>query len=262
MRIIAYLLFLSLSFPIAKARETLPIVGTGDGIELLQAIADIYSMDNKKPEIQIPPSIGSGGGIGAVGSGASILGRIARPLKPEEVARGLVYVPVAHIPTAIFVNKFLKIQDLSSEQLVAIYRGEIQNWKEVGGPDVKIRIVRREDGDSSLEALRKNMVGWKDLKITERTKTATSTQEAIATVRDIQGTIGFGPFSSRLKENVAIIAIDGIRPNDINYRSGVELALIYKTDTITTEAKDFISFIKSKKSLDLIEAFGAHPVAK
>jgi phosphate transport system substrate-binding protein len=262
MQLFINILFIACLSGLTYARQSLPVVGTGDGIELLRAIADSYSIDQKKPEIQIPPSIGSGGGIGAVGSGSSVIGRVARALKTEEISRGLVYVPIARIPTVIFVNKSLRINSLSSEQVTAIYRGQIRNWKEVGGPDVKVRIVRREDGDSSLEALRKNMSGWKDLKITERTKTAISTQEAIETVRDTAGTIGFGPFSSRLKENVNVLAIDGELPTDPNYRSAVELALIYKSDTLTEEVKDFISFVKSKKSYDLIEAFGAHPVAK
>jgi phosphate transport system substrate-binding protein len=244
------------------ARTTLPVVGTGDGIDLMRAIGHAYSVDDKNPEIQVPPSIGSGGGIGAVGSGSAVVGRVARTLKPEERAQGLVYVPIARIPTVVFINKSIKISNLTSDQIVAIYNGTIRNWREVGGVDMKIRIVRREDGDSSLDALRKTMTGWKDLKMTDRTKTAVSTQEAIETVRDIPGTIGFGPFSSQLGASVTVLAIDGNLPSDQTYPSAVELGLIYKNDTVTADVKNFITFVKGKKSSDLISAFGAHPVSK
>ena len=78
-------------------------------------------------------------------------------------------------------------------------RGKILNWKEVGGADVRIRVVRREDADTTLIVLRASMPGWKDLAITEKSKLAMTTQEATASVREVPGAIGFGPFSKDLE---------------------------------------------------------------
>ena len=64
---------------VAAAAE-LPVVGTGDGMELLRALGAAYTADNPKTQVVVPPSIGSGGGIAAVGSEKEVLARIARPL--------------------------------------------------------------------------------------------------------------------------------------------------------------------------------------
>src|SRR5215475_278926 len=44
----------------------LPVVGTGDGIELMRALGAAYTADNPHTSIVVPPSIGSGGGVAAV----------------------------------------------------------------------------------------------------------------------------------------------------------------------------------------------------
>ena len=88
---------------------------------------------------------------------------------------------------------------LTSAQLADIYRGKITNWRDVGGADVRIKVVRREDQDSTLLVLRQSMPGWKDLAITEKSKTAVTTQDCFDTVKEVEGAIGFGPFTAALE---------------------------------------------------------------
>ena len=76
-----------------------------------------------------------------------MLGRVARKLTDTEIASGLVYKPVAILPSAIFVNPNAGVNSLTTKQLASVFTGQIQNWKEVGGADVRIRVVRREDSD-------------------------------------------------------------------------------------------------------------------
>ena len=79
-RIMAALLGLCLAAVNAASAETrkLDIVGTGDGIDVLRAIAASFMQQEGSAQVEVPPSIGSGGGIAAVGSGKAILGRAAR----------------------------------------------------------------------------------------------------------------------------------------------------------------------------------------
>src|SRR5256885_15697059 len=57
----------------------LSVVGTGDGIDLLRALGAAYTADHPDTNVVVPPSIGSGGGVAAVGADKEVLGRIARP---------------------------------------------------------------------------------------------------------------------------------------------------------------------------------------
>ena len=245
----------------AKASE-LVVVGTGDGVEMLQAIAKRFREIEPTIEVKVPPSIGSGGGITAVGSGTAKLARVARALTDAERARDLVYVPVAKVPCAFFVHPSAGVTQLNGEQLAAIYAGRISNWKSVGGADQRIRIVRREEADSTLIILRETMPGWRDLEITERSKTAVSTQEAVETVRLTEGAIGFGPYTRLLDFGTDILAIDGLHPTDSRYPSSSEFAYVYKAGSLTPDAEKFIAFTRVSDASEVIRGFGAIPVSR
>ena len=240
--------------------EDLPIVGTGDGIEMLQAVADSYNAEHGQARVSVPPSIGSGGAVASVGGERQKLGRVARPLTETEKAQGLVEVPLIRIPSAIFVHRGVGVATLTSAQVAAVFSGGIDNWSVLGGPDLKIRVVRREETDSTLSVLRATMPGWRDLVLTSRSKTATTTQDAIATVRDTPGAIGFGPFSPGLASDFTVLSIDGRAPRDPGYPSAVTLALIYKTATKDAEAAAFLAFATSDRAGQLMAERGGAPL--
>jgi phosphate transport system substrate-binding protein len=239
---------------------SLEIVGTGDGIDVLQALATEFKASEKTTSIEVPPSIGSGGGIAAVGSGKATLGRVARKLSPAEVSAGIVYKAFARLPSAFFVHPSAGVTSLTSKQLLAVYSGEVTNWKDLGGADLRIKVVRREDADSTLTVLRAAMPGWKDLVITDKSKLATTTQEAVETVREVPGAIGFGPFSKPLENGMTVLKIDGRHPTDPQYPSSVELALIYKETSVTPQAGQFVKFVTTAKARSLIANMGSVPV--
>lgn len=255
------LIFCLLTFCAPIKASELVVVGTGDGVEMLQAIAKRFRDVEPDIEVKIPPSIGSGGGIAAVGSGSAKLARVARVLTDAERSRGLIYVPVAKIASTFFVHPGAGVTQLSTEQVTAIYAGRIANWKDVGGADQRIRVVRREEADSTLIILRATMPGWRELEITERSKTATSTQEAVETVRLTEGAIGFGPYSRLLDIGTSVLKVDGLSPSDPRYPSSGEVAYVYKQDALTPEAEKFIAFSRGYDANSVIRDFGAVPIS-
>ena len=238
----------------------LEVVGTGDGMELLQSIAAAFSSDRPGHTVIVPPSIGSGGAVTAVGAERNPLGRIARPLTEQERAQGLVETPIMRIPSAIYAHRSAGVTGLTAEQLTGIYSGAIQNWKEVGGNDLRIKVVRREEADSTLSVLRSSMPGWKNLKITPRSKLAMTTQEAVETVKEVEGAVGYGPYSRVLEAATAVLAIDGKHPTDDGYPSAVTLALLYKEGALTPEAESFVKFAHSPTAHRLMTNWGGVPV--
>lgn len=244
------------------AADELTIVGTGDGIDLLRALGTAFTAENRSIRIHVPLSIGSDGGIAAVVSGEAVLGRVARILTDAEAAAGVKYEPFAKLSSAFYVHPSTGVTSLTTAQLADVYAGRVQNWNEVGGADLRIRVVRREDTDSTLRILRTTMPRWNDLVITEHSKTAVTTQDSIETVRDIRGTIGFGPFTKTLETRTVVLRIDGHHPTDIEYPSSAVLALIYKDATMTPAARAFSAFLGSRKARDVIVQFGGVPIKK
>jgi phosphate transport system substrate-binding protein len=258
---IALFLAIALAMTSSRARaDDFQIVGTGDGIDLLRALSADFMQQDKSARVEIPPSIGSGGGVAAVGAGKAVLGRVARKLTASELASGLTYMPFARLPSAFFVHPGARVTSLTSNQLVDVYAGRIMKWSELGGADLPIKVVRREDSDSTLTVLRVMMPGWKDLQITEKSKTSTTTQDAIETVHDVAGAIGFGPYSVTLEPGVTVLKINGHYPLEPEYPSSVELALIYKDSTITSGARAFVDYAKSSKARSVMTRLGSVPI--
>ena len=240
----------------------LSVVGTGDGIDLLRALGAAYTADHPDTNVIVPPSIGSGGGVAAVGSNKEVLARIARPLSDSEKEAGLIATPVFRLPSAFFVHRSAGVSSLTTAQLADIYSGKITNWRDVGGSDLRIKVVRREDQDSTLLVLRQSMPGWKDLVITEKSKMAVTTQECIDTVKEVQGAIGFGPFTKALEMELAVLKIDGHYPTERAYPSAVTLLFVHKESTVTPDAKRFIGYVKAAKAKTVLTSMGGVPIVE
>ena len=105
------------------------------------------------------------------------------------------------------------------------------------------------------------MPGWKDLAITDHSKTAVTTQDAVQTVMQVEGAIGFAPYSTSLASDVAILDVDGDGPTDPGYPSATLLQFAYIDGSDTPEMTEFIDFVRSERGRRLLEAFGAVPVA-
>jgi len=236
----------------AGASEEITIVGTGDGIPILQSLGSAFNRINPDVTVNVPPSIGSGGGIKAVGNEEYALGRVAREIKGKESHYGLTYRPIAKVPVVFFVNPGVGVSNLTAKQVADIYSGRITNWKEVGGANERIRVVRREEGDSSLGVLRKTFPGFKDLVITANAKEALTTQDNFEAVERKRGTIGFGPYSGAVESNVRMLTIDGKSPTDASYPSFTVIALIFKEKYNTGAVGQFVGFATSAAAADAI----------
>ena len=72
--------------------------------------------------------------------------------KAEEAGVSFRYTPIGKEAFVFFVNSQNPVNDLTVEQLQAIYSGEITNWKELGGNDETIRPFQRNENSGSQTA--------------------------------------------------------------------------------------------------------------
>ena len=141
-------LFLGFVLSSAWAGEIL-IKGSDTLLNLVQQLAEAYMKENPDAEISIVGG-GSGVGIAALIDGNVDIANASRKIKPKELrkARKNGVEPVEFViaidALAIIVNPRNPVDKLTIEQLGAIYRGEIGNWKEVGGPDMRITLYGRQ----------------------------------------------------------------------------------------------------------------------
>src|SRR5262249_1750205 len=180
-------------------------------------------------------------------------------LTDSERALGLVSTPMFRLPSAFFVHRGANVANVSARQLADIYAGRIVNWSEVGGANMRIKVVRREEADSTLTVLRHSMPGWKDLVSREKSKPAVTTQDGINTVKDVEGAIGFGPYTKALEMELVVLRIDGKFPTDQDYPSAVTVSLVHKLATVTPDAAKFIAYATTAKAKTLLSSMGGVP---
>ena len=247
---------------LADSAEEITIVGTGSGTIILQALADAFMQEHPDVTITIPESIGSGGGIKAVGRDEYLLGRVARGIKEKEQPYGLTYLEYAKMPIVFYVNKSVTLQDLSTQQILDIYSGSVTNWNEVGGQDARMRVVTREEGDSSLSVLLELFPGFKEIAITSKAKTTFSDPETEETILSTASTIAYGSYPNVKAIDVNILSIDGKAPDAENYPYVGPLGLIYKEANYSGTIKEFIDFASSEAGRETIAQAGGIPVAQ
>ncbi|RJQ53319.1 MAG: phosphate ABC transporter substrate-binding protein [Desulfobacteraceae bacterium] len=243
----------------AVTAEELAVVGTGSGMAILESIGKAFNGKNAGMTVSVPKSIGSDGGIKAVGTDQAAIGRVSRKIKENEKSYELVYMPIAKMPIAFFVNKSVETQNLSADQVCAIYSGKINEWSEVGGKSAKLRVVRREDSDSSLKVLLEQFPGFKEIALTAKSKTTNKDSENCEFIEKTTDTIGFGPYDMARNYQVNILKIDGKHPSDPGYAFVGELALIYKEKNFKENIKKFVGFAKSAEAHEAIKSAGGLP---
>ena len=241
----------------ASAQE-LVIEGTGDGVDVLKPLAYAATAKIGSGRILIPPSIGSGGGIAKVIDGSVELARSARGLSADEARRGLVSQSVMKIPVAIIVNRDAGVVELSSAQAVKIFGGEVTNWREFGGNDLRIRVLTREDNDSSRLTLHGTFPGWAGRPVTAKARLiSTSTQDMIAAIRQTPGGIGYAPNSKWLGDQVRVLKIDGKDVRSPEYPSANEIWLVWHRDRLSEQSRHFLDVVNSPEGAAIIKDQGA-----
>src|SRR3989339_972561 len=161
--------------------DTIDILGTGDGMGILQRIAEAFITAHPEHMVTIADSIGSSGERKADGNDRNRVGLVARPLKDKEKPYGLVYRPVAGFPVVFFVNNCVDVNNPNRQQVLELYGGKIINWEDVSGYDAGIWVVHEKE-DSSMANLRSGFPGFSELTFTTRSKIATTTQDYLNTV--------------------------------------------------------------------------------
>lgn len=80
-----------------------------------------------------------------------------------EAAAGLQSVEIARSRVAFAVHPSNPVRQISHDRLRAILFGEIRNWREVGGPDLPIKVVATQDGGGTVVAVRSGLLDGKPI---------------------------------------------------------------------------------------------------
>lgn len=129
--------------------RSLVIKGSDTEVQLVSNLVERFLENKEGIDISVTGG-GSGAGIAALLNGEIDVANSSRDMKEEERTqakeRGIDIgrFTVATDGLTIVLHPENQVRSLSLEQISAIYRGKILNWKEVGGPDMTIALYGRQ----------------------------------------------------------------------------------------------------------------------
>ena len=109
---------------------SITLAGSTSVSPVMEVLADKYKELNSGVTIEIQQT-GSGAGIQSTTEGVCDIGMASRELKDEETSQGLKSEEIALDGIAVIVNKDNGVEDLSMDQIMKIFTGEITNWADV-----------------------------------------------------------------------------------------------------------------------------------
>lgn len=228
-------------------QQSINIVGSTTVQPLTEKLAQAYTQDHPDVKIDVAGG-GSSAGIKAAGEGTADIGNASREVKDSELETypDLEIFVIARDGIAIVTHPDVSVDALTNQQVREIYAGNIKNWSEVGGEDMPITVVSREEGSGTRGAFEEMVMG--ETAITGDAIFQDSNGKVRTSVSSTPDSIGFLSFGY-LNNSVKALKIDGVEPAETNAATGTYPA-VRPLNMITKGEpqgmiKEFLDFVMS-----------------
>ncbi len=114
----------------SKPSGKIKIAGSSSVTPVMEKLKEAYLKVNTNAEIEIQQNDSTTGMTSAI-EGICDIGMASRELKDTEIEKGISGTTIALDGIAVIVNNDNKAEDLTSEQVMKIYTGEITKWSDV-----------------------------------------------------------------------------------------------------------------------------------
>jgi phosphate transport system substrate-binding protein len=151
----------------APAKKMIQVKGSDTMVNLVQILAEEYMNQNPGSAIAVLGG-GSGTGISGLINQTCDIADHSREWRQKEIdqawEKGVSprFFAVAVDGLSIIVNEKNTLEKLTMAQVGAIYRGEIKNWKAVGGPDKPVSLYGRQSNSGTYVFMQEHVLGNKN----------------------------------------------------------------------------------------------------
>ena len=257
---VATMLFATLALTSCERSDAQRIVITGSSTVAPLASELARGYERTHPGVRVDVQTGgSSRGVADARDGSAHLGMVSRGLRADE--SDLTAHPIAQDGIAVVLHTQNPIKQLSTDQIGAIYRGDVQRWSELGGADAEIVVVNKAEGRSTLELFLKhfslrNSEIEADVIIGDNeqgVKTVTSNAAAIGYL-----SIGTAEYAVASGQPMVLLPLDGVAATSDNVRTG-KYPLARPLQFVTRDAPqghvaEFIAYAQSREASDIVGA--------
>ncbi len=243
-----------------------------EGSTTVGPIADAFAEAFRRnhPDVQITvKKTGSGDGVAALIEGRCDVANASRFMKQKEFVKAVNagVMPVAHVVAmdgvSVAVHPSNPVSELSLEQIRSIYKGEITNWKDLGGPDTEIVVISRDSSSGTYETFHNLAMNKEDMG--EKVEAVSSNPAMHARVSKTPAAIGYLGLGF-LDKDVKPVKVEGVMPTSRTVASGkypISRPLFMFTNgypRLGSLAHEFVTFHLTERGQEIVEAKGFVPV--
>ncbi len=246
------------------AASNLSVAGSTTVLPFAEACAQEFNRVQKDVVVYVAGG-GTDAGLRLVAAGTADIAMTSRKVgdsEKETLGAQLAEHRIARDAISIVVSPSVRkagIDDLSSDQLRAIYSGEIENWRELGGPDRKIIAVSRSSGSGTAEIFSERVATPGAAVYRE------SSLEVEEFVAGSDSAIGYLGLNLARDEDVAAIAYEGVMPSSETVKDGsyplARTLYMYTEGEPDDEERAFLEFVTGERGQAIAEGMGFVPVS-
>ena len=182
-------------------------------------------------------------------------------------------IPATRSAFVFIVNTANKVDNLALEDIVKIYKGEITNWKEVGGDDEEIIPYQRPNGSGSQTAMISLVM--KDANFMTAPKMKIEAEmggliDAVAEYDNAKASIGYSYFyyvnTMYKRDTIKMLGVNGVVPSIETIKDGSYpvftngYIVTLKQNGEDSPARKWINAVMSNRGSKIIENAGYVPI--
>ncbi|MEU6069248.1 MULTISPECIES: substrate-binding domain-containing protein [Streptomyces] len=273
--------------PIGCEKGRLTVTGSTAFAPVLREVAQKYEADCEGSTITVDPHGSTAGVRELEATGAEWKKRGSPPLvalsdgpKPSDMPE-LRESRVAVSVFALVVNNDVILKNLSAKDVRRLYRGEITNWRQLGGPDLPVHLVSRDANSGTRQVFQRRVLGrgeianssvdcvHKDDASAPVTRCELdSTDQVLTEVAKLPGAVGYSELNLATRaKGLHVLRLDGNEPSVDAIEHGrsaypyreIEYAYTYGQPPADSLVSSFLTYLSRGNGQDVIRTHGHIP---
>lgn len=207
------------------AETFLQVKGSDTMVNLVQRLSEVYMEAHPGTSLAVTGG-GSGTGIAALINGKVDVANSSRSIKSKEVDKAKAHgieplgFVIAMDGLSVVVHEASPIHTLTVDQVGSIFKGEITNWRQVGGPDLPISMYGRQSNSGTFVYFRDHLLKGDYSAKVKRMNGNAQIVEAVRRDRSGIGYVGVG----YVQDKATGAVVKGLKPLKISLKTGAPAA--------------------------------------
>jgi phosphate transport system substrate-binding protein len=243
----------------APGKPVIRVAGSGPHLALLETLTEMYPYSDEVT-FQWLPDTHSAGAIQGVTEGAIDIGGMSGGLTNGQAAQGIAYHPLSRDALVLAIHPSVTVTSLTSSQVRDIYAGRITDWGELGGNEVPIVVLDRDESSSAKKAFRKFVLA--DTVVTSNTVPLFYEEDMLAGLDGTPGAIAYLSLGGFLRSGspAGLVELDGVKPSAETVDNGEyaplrELGMVTRSNA-PAPVRRFVEWAKSPQAVEELKKKG------